>query len=82
MAGTTSQTTPIWARGSRKNAHCRVRVVPGNGTLLINQQSMDGYFGGHGRQIFMASQPLKHIKTLSQYDVFAEVAGGGITGYG
>ena len=71
---------PIWATGRRKESVARVRVVPGNGRVLINSQSPADYFGGHIRARSEATAPLQHLRNISGYDFFVSVLGGGVTG--
>lgn len=82
MASSTASlaAAPVWARGSRKNAHCRVRVVPGEGKFLINNRSVEHYFGGHERQKWHVMKPFSLMKSSSSYDVFVDIEGGGVTG--
>ena len=40
---------PLWTTGRRKESVARVRVIQGNGQLLINDKSVNDYFGGHVR---------------------------------
>lgn len=76
---TTSQ-FPIWATGRRKNATARVRMLPGSGRLLINQRSLDEFFTGHNRSKWQVMRPFQASKIGTQYDVWIDVVGGGVTG--
>jgi small subunit ribosomal protein S9 len=72
---------PLWATGRRKTAVVRVRVVPGEGRLIVNSRSLDEFFAGHERQKTSAISPLKLAKTpLNTYDIFVNTQGGGVTG--
>lgn len=65
--------------GRRKNAIARVRVVPGEGKVVVNSRPLDEYFGKRTLEMIV-KQPLQLTATLSQYDVLARVEGGGTTG--
>jgi len=71
---------PLWATGRRKTSVARVRVVPGAGRLSINGKSVDEFFGGNERQKASVMSPLHVAPTLSEFDLFISVEGGGITG--
>ncbi len=71
---------PVWATGRRKESVARVRVVPGSGRLLVNNQSVNDYFGGHVRAKAEATAPLQHSRGTTSYDFFVSVLGGGVTG--
>ncbi len=65
--------------GRRKTAVARVRLVPGNGNIVINGRELDKYFGLKTLELIV-KQPLELTDTLGKYDVLANVAGGGISG--
>lgn len=65
--------------GRRKNAIARVRLVEGNGTITINNKSLDEYFGVETLKV-IAKQPLAVTNSLDKYDVICKVQGGGFTG--
>lgn len=65
--------------GRRKTAVARVRLVPGNGRIVINGRELDKYFGLKTLELIV-KQPLELTDTLGKYDVLANVAGGGISG--
>ena len=65
--------------GRRKNAIARVRILPGEGKLIVNSRPLDEYFGKKTLEMIV-KQPLNLTDTLSQYDVMAKVEGGGTTG--
>jgi small subunit ribosomal protein S9 len=71
---------PLWAVGRRKTAIARVRVVPGEGRVIVNGKAVEEFFGGNERQKSAVLAPLRISKTLSGYDVFVSTVGGGITG--
>ncbi len=65
--------------GRRKNAIARVRLLPGEGKLIVNNRSLDAYFGKKTLEMIV-KQPLNLTNTLTQYDILAKVEGGGTTG--
>ncbi|QGP91804.1 30S ribosomal protein S9 [Neomoorella glycerini] len=69
----------FYGTGRRKNAVARVRLVPGEGRVLINERPLDEYFG---QQILamQVRQPLEVTNNMGRFDVLAKVEGGGISG--
>ena len=67
------------AVGRRKKAIARVRLVAGDGKIVINKRDIDDYFGLETLKLIVR-QPLALTKTGVQFDVVARVAGGGVTG--
>ena len=65
--------------GRRKCSVARVRLVPGEGKITINQREIDSYFGLDTLKLIVR-QPLVLTDTASKYDVIANVFGGGYTG--
>jgi len=65
--------------GRRKNAVARVRLVPGDGKVIINKRPMDEYFGKKTLEMIIG-QPLGVTETEGRFDVIASVHGGGTTG--
>ena len=71
---------PIWATGRRKESVARVRVVQGSGQLLVNNKTINDYFGGHVRARTEATSPLNNNKNVGGFDFHISVLGGGVTG--
>ena len=68
-----------YSTGRRKSSSARVFLKKGTGNIVINNRSLDTYFGREtGRMI--VRQPLETIKMLDQFDINATVSGGGISG--
>ena len=68
-----------WGLGRRKTAIARVRLKPGAGGFVVNGKPMEDFFvTTQSRQ--RARQPLVATDSVSQYDVFCNVNGGGPTG--
>lgn len=69
----------IWGLGRRKTAVARVRIAKGEGNILINKRPADEYFTEEeDRKAIRA--PLVATETAGQYNVWANVQGGGSTG--
>ncbi len=68
-----------YGTGRRKKSIARVRLVPGEGKILINDRSLDEYFGLETMKVIV-KQPLTLTDTLSKFDVICTVIGGGFTG--
>lgn len=68
-----------YGTGRRKKSIARVRLVPGEGKLLINDRSIDDYFGLETLKVIV-KQPLVLTGTEGKFDVLCKVQGGGFTG--
>lgn len=69
----------FWATGRRKESVARVRIKPGTGKILINDRSLEDYFGRKTSQVIVR-QPLVLTDTADRYDVLVNVMGGGLSG--
>ncbi|HHV34888.1 MAG TPA: 30S ribosomal protein S9 [Syntrophomonadaceae bacterium] len=65
--------------GRRKTSVARVRIVPGDGKIIVNGQPVDEYFDTRSQQL-MAKLPLELTKMTGRFDVIANVDGGGASG--
>lgn len=65
--------------GRRKEAVCRVYISSGSGKWLINGRSLGDYFP-RPAHISSIQQPFTATETLGQYDVTANIDGGGSSG--
>jgi small subunit ribosomal protein S9 len=68
-----------YGTGRRKKSIARVRLVPGEGKVLINDRTLDDYFGLATLKVIV-KQPLVLTDTASKFDVLCKVTGGGFTG--
>ncbi len=68
-----------YATGKRKNAVARVWIKPGNGKVVVNGKEMAAYFARPVLQMILR-QPFTVANVEGQFDVFATVAGGGLSG--
>src|SRR5260370_29724276 len=80
MTTSTTLQYPIWATGRRKNATARVRMIKGQGRFVINDHSVEEFFGGHSRAKWQVMRPFEVAKVGAQFDVFVDVVGGGVHG--
>jgi small subunit ribosomal protein S9 len=69
----------VRATGRRKEAIVRVRLVPGTGTWKLNGRTLDDYFPNKVHQQ-LVGEPFKTVEKTEQYDVFASLRGGGVSG--
>jgi small subunit ribosomal protein S9 len=69
----------FYGTGRRKKSIARVRLVPGNGTIKINERDIDTYFGLETLKVIV-KQPMVITDTIGKYDVIVKVIGGGYTG--
>ncbi len=68
-----------YATGRRKTSIAKVRLIPGEGKIIVNQKDFKEYFNREALTT-MIVEPLKLTNTDSAYDVVAQLLGGGITG--
>lgn len=68
-----------YGTGRRKEAVARVRLLPGTGSIYINGQTIDEYFGLETLKLIVR-QPLQLTDSLNRFDVYANVRGGGFSG--
>jgi len=66
--------------GRRKEATARVRLLPGTGVFHINgERPIEDYFPRPVLRM-VVTEPLRVTNTADQYDVFATIEGGGMSG--
>jgi len=68
-----------YGTGRRKKSIARVRLVPGNGKILINGRDIEEYFNYETLRMEV-KRPLLLTETEGKFDVLAKVNGGGTTG--
>ena len=64
--------------GRRKTSTARVRLVTGSGKLSVNDRKFETYFT-HENFVRRAVAPLTVADAKEKFDVFVNVAGGGIS---
>lgn len=65
--------------GRRKKSIARVRLIPGEGKITINDKDIDDYFGLETLKVDLR-RPLDLTDTKEKFDVIAKVEGGGVSG--
>lgn len=68
-----------YGTGRRKTAVARVRLLPGDGAVLINGRSASEYFGRRDLET-VVTQPLRVTDNLGRFQTSIKVEGGGIAG--
>ena len=67
------------ATGRRKTSKASVRLKKGSGKIIINNCDHNEYFGRDISKMIM-KQPLELANAINQYDIYANVKGGGLSG--
>jgi small subunit ribosomal protein S9 len=67
------------ATGRRKEATARVRLVPGTGNFELNGRPLEEYFTTRAHRMVVAG-PLRLVGREKDFDVFARIEGGGVSG--
>ena len=67
------------ATGRRKSSVARVRMVPGTGKIMVNDRNFAEYIPSAAVRLDVL-QPLTLTETSTQYDIYVNVCGGGISG--
>ncbi|NLS44776.1 MAG: 30S ribosomal protein S9 [Firmicutes bacterium] len=70
---------PVQATGRRKHSIARVRLKPGRGEIIVNGKTVAEYFGRKILDIIVR-QPLVVTESSGNFDIIADVRGGGMTG--
>lgn len=68
-----------YGTGRRKSSAARVFIKPGNGNIVINQRTLEEYFGRETARM-VVRHPLKLLDITSKWDLYITVKGGGISG--
>lgn len=68
-----------WGTGRRKKAIARVRLVPGDGNITINDRSFEDFFPNKTSRL-VVQQPLELTQTTGRFNVICRVNGGGVSG--
>ncbi|MCP4309528.1 MAG: 30S ribosomal protein S9 [bacterium] len=70
----------VQATGRRKSSVARVRLYPGTGQVTLNGgRSLEVYFP-HAALRQRVLEPLRAVEVEGQYDIIAQLEGGGTTG--
>jgi small subunit ribosomal protein S9 len=68
-----------WGTGRRKKATARVRLVPGSGSISINDRNFENFFPNKTSRLIVL-QPMELTDMTGRFDIICRVAGGGVTG--
>lgn len=68
-----------YGTGRRKSSTARVFLRPGKGNIVVNQRELSEYFGRETSSMIIR-QPLEAVDALGNFDIYATVVGGGISG--
>lgn len=68
-----------YATGKRKDAVARVWIKAGSGKFVVNSREFEDYFPRPVLRM-MINQPFQVCDRLNQFDVYATVSGGGLSG--
>jgi small subunit ribosomal protein S9 len=69
----------IQSTGRRKAAVARVRLRPGDGTIVVNGRALDHYFPSATHRMVI-TEPLRLVEKAEVYNVDATMDGGGVSG--
>ncbi len=69
----------IYATGRRKTSVARVYLKRGQGAIRINDRLLEDYFGRETARMIV-HQPFHVTRTLGDFDIVANVKGGGSSG--
>ena len=68
-----------YATGKRKDATARVWIKPGSGKVTVNGKELNTYFARPVLQMILR-QPFQVAGVEGEFDVYATVSGGGLSG--
>lgn len=71
--------TQYYGTGRRKTSTARVFLRPGTGNIVVNNRTLDVYFGRETARM-VVRQPLELTANLEKFDVYVNVNGGGGNG--
>jgi len=71
--------TQYYGTGRRKSSTARVFMRKGTGNIVINERTLDNYFG-HETARMVVMQPLEAVAEKGKFDLYVTVTGGGISG--
>ena len=72
-------TNYVYGTGRRKTAVARVRLLPGDGSIIVNGKPAAEYFGGASPKGAILL-PFRVTETEGRYSASVLVAGGGVSG--
>jgi small subunit ribosomal protein S9 len=72
-------TNYVYGTGRRKTAVARVRLLPGDGSIIVNGKPATEYFGGASPEGAILL-PFRVTETEGRYSASVLVSGGGVSG--
>jgi small subunit ribosomal protein S9 len=72
-------TNYVYGTGRRKTSVARVRLLPGDGSIIVNGKQVADYFGGTTSPTAI-TLPFRVTETEGRYSASVLVAGGGFSG--
>ncbi len=67
------------ATGRRKESVAQVRLIPGEGKMVVNGRSLSQHFGRSTLEMLI-KEPFELTETTDKFDLVAKVRGGGLSG--
>ncbi len=71
--------TQYYGTGRRKTSTARVYLTQGNGTITINNRTIENFFGREVARMIVR-QPLELLEVVDKFDINVSVSGGGSFG--
>ena len=68
--------TQYYGTGRRKSARARVYLTKGEGNIIVNNRTLDEYFGRQTARMIVR-QPLELVEMPDKFDIKVRVRGGG-----
>jgi len=69
----------FYGTGKRKTSIARVWLKPGAGNIMVNNKTLDEYFGRETSKM-VVKQPLELTENMGKFDIYVTVCGGGDSG--
>jgi small subunit ribosomal protein S9 len=69
----------FYGTGKRKSSIARVWLKPGSGRIIVNDKTLDDYFGRETSKM-VVKQPLELTENVDKFDIYVTVKGGGDSG--
>jgi small subunit ribosomal protein S9 len=69
----------FYGTGKRKSSIARVWLKPGAGSIVVNNKTLDEYFGRETSKMVI-KQPLELTENVDKFDIYVTVSGGGDSG--
>jgi small subunit ribosomal protein S9 len=71
--------THFYGTGRRKRSTARVFIKVGSGDIIINNRSLNKFFGRQTARMIVR-QPLELMNLTDKFDIYVTVSGGGTSG--